>query len=170
MAPAMLLSPLSIAMSDIDSGACPVWHDDLLLGHAPMDHEHESFAQRIAALNQAADADLASALDALAGHARQHFENENTWMVETAFPPRDCHIDEHAAVLRSMQAVEQRLAQGDFAVARHLGAELEAWFPAHVQHLDSALSHWLCKLRLGGKPVVLRRRLPTAARSGDAAC
>jgi len=150
-------------MSDIDTSASFVWHDDLLLGHAPMDHEHETLAQLIGALNQAADEDLAAALDALAAHATQHFESENASMTETAFPPRDCHIDEHAAVLRSVQAVQQRLAQGDFAVARRLGAELEAWFPAHVQHLDSALSHWLCKLRLGGKPVVLRRRLPTAA-------
>lgn len=157
-------------MSDIEPSARFDWHDGLLLGHAPMDHEHETFAHLIGALTQASDDNLAAALDALAAHATQHFESENTAMAETAFPPRDCHIDEHAAVLRSVQAVQQRLAQGDFVVARRLGAELEAWFPAHVQHLDSALSHWLCKLRLGGNPVVLRRRLPTAARTGDAPC
>ena len=150
-------------MIQINPSAAPLWQEDLLLGHTPMDSEHETLARLIATLNQAADDGLASALDALAAHATQHFESENAWMTETAFPPRDCHIDEHAAVLRSVQDVQQRLARGDFVVARRLGAELEAWFPAHVQHLDSALSHWLCKLRLGGKPVVLRRRLPTAA-------
>ena len=150
-------------MIQINPSAAPLWHGDLLLGHVPMDHEHETFAHLIGALKQASDEDLAAALEALAAHATQHFESENASMAETGFPPRDCHIDEHAAVLRSVQAVRQRLAQGDFVVARRRGAELEAWFPAHVQHLDSALAHWLCKLRLGGKPVVLRRRLPTAA-------
>ena len=139
------------------------WHDEHALGHAPMDREHETFVRLIDTLNQASDENLVTALDALAAHAQRHFETENTWMAETGFPPRGCHVDEHAAVLRSVQGVQQRLAQGDVAVARRLGAELEAWLPAHAQHLDSALAHWMCKLRLGGKPVVLRRRLPAPA-------
>jgi hemerythrin len=157
-------------MTHINPSAVPLWHEDLLLGHPPMDSEHETLARLIVTLNRVADDALPAALDALAAHATQHFESENAAMAETAFPPRDCHIDEHAAVLRSVQEVRELLAQGKHAVARRLGAELEAWFPAHVQHLDSALSHWLCKLRLGGKPVVLRRRPKIAAGSADTAC
>ena len=145
----------------IDSPADILWHDGLLLGHTPMDEEHETFVHLMGALMHARDETLASALDALAAHAQQHFETENAWMAETGFPARACHTDEHAAVLGSVQGVQHRLAQGDFAVARRLCAELQAWFPAHAQHLDSALAHWLCKLRLGGKPVVLRRSLLT---------
>lgn len=129
----------------------------LLVGHAPMDHEHELFGQLIDALQRAADADLAPALEALASHAAQHFADENTAMAETDFPARACHADEHAAVLLSVRGVQRRLAQGDVAVVRCLCTELQSWFPAHVQHLDSALAHWICKLRLGGQPVVLRR-------------
>lgn len=150
-------------MSHINSAAELAWHDGFLLGHAPMDHEHKTFVQLIGAIRQAADESLGSALEALAAHATHHFEAENELMAATGFPPRACHVDEHAAVLHSVHAVQRRLAQGDVAVARRLCAELEAWFPRHAQHLDSALAHWLCKLRLGGKPVVLRRRLPTAA-------
>lgn len=137
------------------------WQAELLVGHAPMDHEHELFAQLIDALQQAADADLAPALEALAAHADQHFADEHTAMAETDFPARACHADEHAAVLRSVHGVQRRLEQGDVAVVRRLCIELQSWFPAHVQHLDSALAHWICKLRLGGKPVVLRRALVT---------
>lgn len=150
-------------MTTVDSSTGAALHDELALGHAPMDREHETFVRLIDTLNRAPDETLATALDALAAHAQRHFETENTWMAETGFPPRGCHVDEHAAVLRSVQGVQQRVAQGDLAVARRLGAELEAWLPAHAQHLDSALAHWMCKLRLGGKPVVLRRRLPAPA-------
>ena len=49
-------------------------------------------------------------------------------------------------------------------MARRVADELAAWFPPHVQHLDSALTHWLCKLQHGAKPVVLRvGRKPEAA-------
>lgn len=138
-----------------------VWHDGLLLGHAPMDREHEQFVNLIGAMHRAPDASLAAALDAVAAYAQQHFATEDAWMAETDFPPRACHVDEHAAVLASIHAVQERLAGGDVAVVRDLCAHLVAWFPGHAQHLDSALSHWMCKLRLGGKPVVLRRSLPT---------
>ena len=139
------------------------WHDDLLLGDARMDREHEEFVALVAALKLAPDDDLAARLDAFAAHAAAHFDTEDRCMAETDFPARACHADEHAAVLRSVEGVRRRVAQGDFAVARRLAAELEAWFPAHVVHLDSALAHWLCKRRLGGKPVVVRRRTGTAS-------
>jgi hemerythrin-like metal-binding protein len=148
-------------MNQINAQPPSSWHADLQVGHAPMDHEHEVFRQLIGALQQAADADLAPALDALAAHAEKHFADENGAMEETDFPARACHADEHAAVLRSVRGVQRRLATGDVAVVRRLCAELQAWFPAHVQHLDSALAQWICKLRLGGKPVVLRRSLVT---------
>lgn len=141
------------------------WHDGLLLGDARMDREHEEFVALVAALKLAPDDDLAARLDAFATHAAAHFASEDHSMAETDFPPRACHTDEHAAVLHSVAAVRQRLAQGDVAVARRLADELEAWFPAHVVHLDSALAHWLCKRRLGGKPVVVRRRIDSSSSS-----
>ena len=139
------------------------WHDGLLLGHASMDREHEEFVALVAALKLACDADLPARLDAFAAHAAAHFASEDRSMAETDFPARACHVDEHAAVLRSVEGVRRRVAQGEVAVARRLAAELEAWFPAHAVHLDSALAHWLCKRRLGGKPVVVRRRIDTAS-------
>ena len=55
-------------------------------------------------------------------------------------------------------------AEIDAQKFRRVADELAAWFPPHVQHLDSALTHWLCKLQHGAKPVVLRvGRKPEAA-------
>ena len=75
-----------------------------------------------------------------------------------ALPIWDCHIDEHAAVLRSVHEVREVLAKGDVANCRRLADELARWFPGHADYLDSALAAWMCKRLYGARPVVLRRR------------
>ena len=138
------------------------WHDGLLLGYQPMDDVHEEFARVVSALQAAPDADLARCLDAVADHAQRHFDEENAWMQDTQFPARQCHIDEHAAVMKSVREVQALLARGDSTHCRSLANELARWFPGHADYLDSALAHWMCKQRLGGKPVVIRRDLKSA--------
>jgi hemerythrin-like metal-binding protein len=133
------------------------WTDKFLLGFEPMDKVHEEFVDVVGRLQTAADAEVPALLDEFARHAQAHFDMENTWMNETEFPARDCHIDEHAAVMRSVVEVQEQVAAGNIAIARDLARELAKWFPGHADYLDSALSHWMCKRRLGGKPIVIRR-------------
>ncbi|MBL8385064.1 MAG: hemerythrin domain-containing protein [Burkholderiales bacterium] len=141
-----------------DAPATPLtWTDNFVLGFAPMDDTHREFVACLAAVQTADDAALPDALDALAAHLAAHFAQEDQWMRETEFPPRDCHIDEHAAVLESMRAVREKVAEGDLANGRRLAQALADWFPGHADYLDSALSHWMFKRRFGGKPVVIRR-------------
>ncbi|KDB08179.1 hemerythrin-like metal-binding protein [Burkholderia sp. lig30] len=135
------------------------WSDSFLLGFTPMDDVHEEFVNLIGRMQAAEDAALPDLFDALAMHLKHHFELEDRWMVETDFPPRDCHIEEHAAVLQSVREVHELLRAGNTAICRDLVNELANWFPSHADHLDSALAHWMSKLRFGGKPVVLRRGL-----------
>ena len=137
------------------------WRDAYALGYTPMDDTHREFVECVAAVQKAGDAELPAALDALAAHCERHFEEENRWMRETDFPPRDCHIDEHARVMESVQAVKKRVAEGDLANGRRLADALADWFPGHADYLDSALSHWMFKRRFGGKPMVLRRDAAT---------
>ena len=136
-----------------------VWTDTFLLGFGPMDDTHEEFVEIVGAMQRAPDEELAGLLEAFAAHAKAHFDTENRWMLDTDFPARECHMNEHAAVMHSVQQVRERVAQGDFALVRRLADQLASWFPGHADYLDSALSHWMCKRRLGGKPVVLRRHL-----------
>ena len=138
------------------------WSDAFVLGYGPMDDVHEEFVMLVRAMQQARDEELAGSLEVFNMHAKAHFDAEDAWMVETDFPARGCHIEEHAAVLRSVQQVRARLAHADYAVARRLADELASWFPGHADYLDSALAHWMCKRRLGGKPVVLRRGVQQA--------
>lgn len=135
------------------------WSDAFLLGYVPMDEIHEEFVDIVGRLQAAEDAALPALMDELARHLQQHFEQENQWMEESDFPPRGCHIDEHAAVLKSVAEVRAELAEGNTELCRDLVAHLAEWFPGHADHLDSALAHWMSKLRFGGKPVVLRRNV-----------
>jgi len=154
--------PADAQVRDAEAPLC--WSDALLLGFGPMDAHHQAFVQSVSALQQAADADLTARLHEVAEHLREHFEAEDRWMMDTAFPARDCHMDEHAAVMRSVLQVQALLAQGDASECRRLASELARWFPGHADYLDSALSHWMFKQHSGGKPVVLRRDLGSKLR------
>jgi len=143
--------PVATAASDATS-------DALLLGYGPMDQTHREFLDCVAAVTQANDSNLMKVFTALKSHLQAHFAQEDTWMRDTAFPAMECHIDEHAEVMKSVLQVEVLLANGNYVVCYRLARELGKWFPAHATYLDSALSQWMCKCQYGGTPVVLRRR------------
>lgn len=135
------------------------WSDLWLVGFKKLDDEHQNFVNIIRRMQEAPLNELASLLDDFELIARSHFDFENKMMDDTQFPPRQCHIDEHNAVLKSVAEVQALLKQGLNPIAQELVNELAKWFPAHVIHLDSALSHWINKQNIGGKPVVIRRSL-----------
>ena len=145
------------------SSAPLAWSDRLLLGFPEMDADHRELVERIQALQSAEPADVAHCLAAFAEHARRHFDTEDRWMRETEFPPRDCHMDEHAAVLKSVAEVQALVAAGNAAAVPSLAAALADWFPGHADHLDSALAAWMSKRRWGARPLVLRRDLKNTA-------
>lgn len=127
------------------------------LGFAPMDSIHAEFDELLLRARTPGTSDWLQLLTDLDAHLRSHFEAENRWMLDTEFPPRDCHMDEHAAVLKSSQEVLALARQGDFDAAPSFIASLAEWFPGHADYLDSALAAWMCKRQFGGKPVVLHR-------------
>jgi len=139
------------------------WSDAFLLGHGPMDRTHREFVDIVGAMQRCDDAAFAGHLRDFIAHAEAHFGEEDRWMAESGFPPMDCHVDEHAAVLQSAREVRSLVAAGNIALGRRFAAEVARWFASHADHLDSALSHWLVKRRFGAAPVVLRRDVLHAA-------
>lgn len=147
-----------------------VWTEQYLLGFGEMDATHKEFVETVAALQRAPDDTFLAALDQFIDHAKAHFGTEDRWMTETGFPPADCHIDEHAAVLKSAHEVREVVAeQRRFDIGRSFAAELQRWFPGHADYLDSALAAWMVKRQTGGRPVVLKRNLGLRAADGEAA-
>ncbi|MGF6904890.1 bacteriohemerythrin [Paraburkholderia sp. GAS348] len=136
-----------------------VWHDDYALGHQAMDETHHEFVACVHALLSTEDDNLEHALEAFADHAHRHFGEEDASMRETAYGSAGCHIDEHAAVLRSLDDVRAMLADGRTEVVRSFARALMDWFPEHVRVMDQGLARWLVQRQLGASPVVIRRRL-----------
>ncbi|MDR5761017.1 hemerythrin domain-containing protein [Caballeronia sp. LZ035] len=133
------------------------WDNGYVLGYEPMDDTHREFVECVGNLQQCADDDIPHRLDRLIEHLGAHFDEENTLMETTEFPPRACHVDEHAAVMRSATDIRKLVDEGDRFHVRRFAEALAEWFPGHATHLDSALAHWLVKRQHGGKPVVFRR-------------
>ncbi|RDK05362.1 bacteriohemerythrin [Cupriavidus lacunae] len=134
------------------------WHDELSLGHQSMDDMHQEFVVCVHALLTASDGHLRHALDAFAEHAHRHFGEEDASMRETAYGSTGCHIDEHAAVMKSIDEVRERLDKGHTQVVRAFAHALMDWFPEHVRVMDQGLARWLIQRRLGASPIVIRRR------------
>ena len=133
------------------------WSDAWLTGFAPLDRVHRSFVDALAVVLDTREHDLESRLSTLQDRARSQFDLEDLWMDESGFPPRDCHTQEHAAVMSSFAEVMALVGGGDHAEGQRFALALADWFPKHVVHLDSALGHWMFKQRSPGKPVVFRR-------------
>ena len=127
------------------------------LGYDPMDSIHAEFEALLLRAQAPGRHDVVPLLEALDAHLRSHFEAEDRWMVETDFPPRDCHMDEHAAVLKSSTEVLALARQGNVDPVPSFLEALSGWFPGHADYLDSALAAWMCKRQFGGKPVVVHR-------------
>ena len=134
------------------------WRAEYELGHGEMDETHREFVDCVDALLAVDDDGLLHALDAFEDHARRHFGEEDRWMAQSAYESAGCHVDEHAAVLKSLQDVRAALAQGRCDVVRSFARALAGWFPEHAQVMDRGLARWLVKQRLGGSPVVIRPR------------
>ena len=135
-----------------------VWTDAFLVGYDPMDETHREFVDLTSALLKASDAELLAHLKALIGHSERHFSQEEHYMNTTAFPARDCHAKEHAAVLGSMREVAEYLEKGgNPEEARRLATDLARWFPGHTDYLDASLAQWVAKKQLGAVPIVIRR-------------
>ncbi len=145
------------------------WDDGFAVGHGEMDHTHHEFVDCVDALMRASDAEQAGALKAFAEHARRHFKEEDDAMRESAYGSSGCHVDEHAAVLKSLDEVSAVLEQGRHDVVRQFAQALADWFPRHAEVMDLGLARWLNQRRLGGSPVLIqkpaRMQKPSAAES-----
>jgi len=134
------------------------WSDNFLLGYEPMDAVHREFVQLVDQLLRSADVDLYERLESFERHAQAHFSEERRLMESTQYPGSECHIDEHNAVLASVNQVLPLLKAGRTDIARSLVAELARWFPQHAQYMDSSVAQWLVRRATGAYPLVFRHR------------
>lgn len=116
------------------------WSDQLVLGHAEMDHTHQEFVALLNAVGAAEGADVLASLDVFIAHTEAHFAQEEAWMEERQFPPRGCHAREHAGVLEVVREVRERVVNGEPQYGRTLAEALAEWFQVHASSMDAMLA------------------------------
>jgi hemerythrin len=132
----------------------------LALGDPKLDSDHDELNRLIEALAAAPPESVVAALRALQKHATEHFSMEDMDLRDMKDGNASCHIDEHAAVSKSLEEVCVHVAP-DPASARaqdmliRLVAELRRWLPVHVLEMDAGVASSRTKKRLGGAPIVL---------------
>lgn len=115
------------------------WSDDLAVGVAFIDHDHEEFVTLLAAAVEASDADFPAAFATLGRHTREHFAREEALMDETGFFATAVHKGEHARALGEMDRFARHLERGNLAFVRAYVAErLPDWFLQHRSTMDQA--------------------------------
>ena len=103
-------------------------------------------------------------LEAVREHASRHFALEDIELRAMADGNAKCHLDEHAAVLNSLDEVMVVLTQVDVAAEKkallinRLATELLVWLPGHVHEMDAGVASHRSKQRFGGAPVKIARR------------
>jgi hemerythrin len=139
------------------------WLDSYTLGNVQIDETHREFLQVVSALLAADASNFDAHLDAFAVHARRHFAEEDRMMAESGYTNAKCHVDEHRAVLASVDEVRALPDAHRFATGQRLADELVRWFPGHLDAMDRGLADWLVKHHTGGAPLKFMRAVPGAA-------
>lgn len=119
----------------------------VLLGHALLDHDHSAFLEAVSKLIEADNVAFPTLFRELLVQTEQHFERENTLMVEHAVPSLREHRAEHVRVLGEFHQFMARVERGFLQFGRMFVVErLVPWFEQHVPTLDSALAAHLAQV------------------------
>lgn len=116
------------------------WDERYRKGIAAMDATHQEFVSIVNQLLECDDAKLADNLKILLQHSRAHFDQENRWMEESAFPPIGIHMDEHQRVLGIIEQLIEQTHAGQINDTRDAIKQLPGWFEQHAASMDNALA------------------------------
>jgi hemerythrin len=119
------------------------WSDALLTGDARMDHTHHEFAQQLDTLLATPEADQLPLYETFVAHTVAHFAQEDRWMLATGFTADNCHSEQHAMILETMQAVVQHYKKGETDIINRMGEALAEWFGDHAMGMDAGLAQHL---------------------------
>lgn len=134
-----------------------------VLGDPMLDHDHVELFCRVLAFSGTSGRSAIDALAALRAEAGAHFGREDADLQRLGANNAACHLDEHAAVLASLEEVEailrDRATTRDVAkrLVTSLSDELLRWLPAHVREMDAGLASVRSQSRFGGVPLRLAR-------------
>ncbi len=112
------------------------------VGHAEMDAIHDELAELLDTAGACRDAaSLGTQLDRIIDHTRNHFDTEEQWMEQLAFPMRSEHRAEHRQLLAELEMMRRRLRPLTLPLVLSFVRErVPDWLVLHLQRMDSLLA------------------------------
>ncbi len=105
---------------------------------------HRSLRQLARYLRECGEQDVAQAYMEVLRATEHAFHAEHRLMEAFDFPARQCHLEQHARVLRALHCLHPAVMLGAHHPARHAGGQLLMdWFHLHNTTLDAALAVWV---------------------------
>lgn len=132
----------------------------VVLGDALLDQDHAELSRLVQALLAASGgATAVAALDALRDECCEHFGREDADLRRLGGNNAECHLDEHAAVLYSLNEVHAMLRDTATSpetaqrLVASLALEFQRWLPVHVAEMDASLAAERSRLRFDAAPL-----------------
>ena len=125
-----------------------VFSDELRVGHPEIDAQHASLFEAVNRLHDAMRAgrtreEQAGILAFLRSYTVEHFNTEEAFMAESAFPGLEHHRAEHERLLGQVQDLEARYATGSMTLSIMVMHFLKDWLTHHIAEEDQALAEHL---------------------------
>jgi len=121
------------------------WTDDLAIGHAEIDRDHQNLVDILNRLHDAMQEGqgrqiLSQIINDLAKYAHEHFSREETLMRESGFHEFERHKKRHAELLQQLNEIAVKHGNGSFSVTMETMNFLREWLRVHIQREDAKLA------------------------------
>ncbi len=127
------------------------WDKTLSVDVPEIDDDHRRLVEVFNLLNHAVtegDAKdyIEALMDELVSCTAWHFKHEERLMIKYGYAGASEHKSEHAALIESVEALQQKLQQDGQAVSSEDIEFLEHWLTGHIYGADMDLGAYLCEV------------------------
>lgn len=117
------------------------WTPDFQVGSRAMDLQHQQLIEivnryRNALNREVPRTELVTIFEEVADYARHHFREEESLMIEHAYPGYAAHRQVHCRLIDRVTELLLNLRAGDPAAARQVQSFLTHWLTAHILDTD----------------------------------
>lgn len=135
-----------MSSDDVDYGAL-VWSDDLVLGIAEIDAQHQEWIALVQAYERAVHEggpaeEVRRTLAAAVAYTESHFADEQRVMGEAGYPFLDDHVAQHRLAWEQVHAFANGKA-GEDDLRDGLADFLPQWLMLHINTADRQFARWL---------------------------
>ena len=118
--------------------------DDLRVGHEEIDRQHASLFDAVNRLHDAMRAgnsrqEQGEILGFLRAYTIEHFETEEAYMLETAYPELATHKARHDELVQQVNDLEMKYAAGSMTLSIMTMHFLKDWLAKHISEEDRKL-------------------------------